>query len=68
MNLVVVDGYEDRLGLGISGRPIVAVDDQVVVEARLLAHRQQFVEGHGQVMVLDEDLPLELEPWQAILL
>ena len=41
---------------------VVAVDDQAVVEACLLANWQQFVEGHGKVVVLDEDLPLEMEP------
>ena len=70
----------DALHLAVIGRKqglqrgqVVAVDDQVVAQARLLAqpllaHRQQFVEGHGQVMVLDEDLPLEMEPWQGALL
>ena len=70
----------DALHLAVVGRQqglqrgqIISVDDQVVAQARLLAqpllaHRQQFVEGHGQVVVLDKDLPLEMEPWQGALL
>ena len=58
---------------GLHGREVVAVDEQVVVQARpvaqpLLAQRQQLVEGHGQMVVLDEDLPLEVQPWQSALL
>ena len=42
------------------------------MEARLLAkallsYRKKLVERHGQVVVLDEDLPLEVEPWQEAL-
>ena len=49
--------------------PFLVVDDQVVAQARLLAKpllalRQEFVERHGEVMILDENLPLEVEPWQ----
>ena len=70
----------DALYLSVIGRQqrlqrgqVIAVDDQVVVEARLLAQpvlarRQQLVEGYGQVMVLYEYLPLEVEPWQGALL
>ena len=49
------------------------MDDKVVVQPRLVAqpllpHRQKLVEGHGQVVVLDEDLSLEVDPWQGALL
>jgi hypothetical protein len=57
-----VIGREQRLERG----QVVALDDKVVVERRLLAqparfHRDELVERHHQVMVLHENFSFELE-------
>ena len=61
LHLAVV-GRQKRL----QGREVVALNDQVVAQARLVAQpllalRQQLVERHGQMVILDEDLPLEAQ-------